>query len=101
MAARIAITVGDVTGVGPEVTLKALAAEPDDDCSYMVFGDPEQLHDLNARLKPGVDFAKLRLWVQKPIKLPANLPQGAPEAARAALGWLRAAAAECLAGQAD
>ena len=29
MSSRIAITVGDVTGVGPEVTLKALAAEWD------------------------------------------------------------------------
>jgi len=102
MAARIAITVGDVTGVGPEVTLKALAAElPEEDCSYLLFGDPEQLSDLNARLSPGVDFAKLRVVVQKPIKLPAHLPKGAPEAARAALGWLHAATAECLAGQAD
>jgi 4-hydroxythreonine-4-phosphate dehydrogenase len=102
MGARIAITVGDVTGVGPEVTLKALAAElPKGDCSYLLFGDPEQLRELNDRLKPGVDFEKLQLVVQKPIKLPAHPPKGAPETARAALGWLRAAAAECMDGHAD
>src|SRR5687767_657713 len=102
MGARIAITVGDVTGVGPEVTLKALAAElPKGDCSYLLFGDPEQLRELNDRIKPGVDFEKLQLVVQKPIKLPARPPAGAPETARAALGWLRAAAAECMDGHAD
>jgi 4-hydroxythreonine-4-phosphate dehydrogenase len=102
MSNRIAITVGDVTGVGPEVTLKALAAEsPQDDCSYVVFGDADQLRELNAHLKLGVDLQTPRISVQNSMKLPAKLPAGAPEAAGAALAWLRAAAAECLARRAD
>ena len=102
MSSRIAITVGDVTGVGPEVTLKALAAElPRDDCSYLLFGDADQLRDLNARFKLGVDLQTSRISIRNSTKLQFNLATGAPEAALAALAWLRAAAAECLARRAD
>jgi len=102
MSGRIAITVGDVTGVGPEVTLKALAAElSQDDCSYVLFGNADQLRDLNARLKLGVDLQPSRISIQNSTKLPARLATGAPEAVRAALAWLRAAAAACLAKKAD
>jgi 4-hydroxythreonine-4-phosphate dehydrogenase len=102
MSSRIAITVGDVTGVGPEVTVKALGAElPQDDCSYVVFGEADQLRDLNARLRLGVDLQTPRISLQNATKLPPKLPTGAPEAARAGLTWLRGAAAECLAKRAD
>jgi len=102
MSGRIAITVGDVTGVGPEVTLKALAAElPQDDCSYVLFGDADQLHSLNARLKLGVPLEPPRISIRNSTQLPTKFPADAPEAARAALSWLRAAAAECLARKAD
>ena len=75
MSSRIAITVGDVTGVGPEVTLKALAAElPQDDCSYIIFGDADQLHDLNARLKLGVQLDPPRISIQNSTKLQTKLP---------------------------
>src|SRR5687768_8818417 len=101
MSSRIAITVGDVTGVGPEVTLKALAAElPQDNCSYVLFGDADQLRDLNARFKLGADLQPPRISILNSTKLPDKLATGAPEAARAALDWLRAAAAECLAKRA-
>src|SRR5688572_14832049 len=102
MAGRIAITVGDVTGVGPEVTLKALAAElSQDDCTYVVFGHADQLRELNARLSLGVELPSPRLSIEGTAKLPATLAAGAPDAARAALTWLRTAAAECLAKRAD
>jgi 4-hydroxythreonine-4-phosphate dehydrogenase len=102
MANRIAITVGDVTGVGPEVTLKALAAElPQDDCSYVVFGDGDQLRELNSRLALSVTLESPRISIQSTVKLAATLAAGAPDAARVALAWLRAAAAECLAKRAD
>jgi len=98
MSSRIAITVGDVTGVGPEVTLKALAAElAQDDCSYVLFGDAGQLRDLNSHLKLGIDLRPPRIAIQNSTKLPPKLAAGAPEAAHAALAWLRAAVAECLA----
>jgi 4-hydroxy-L-threonine phosphate dehydrogenase PdxA len=40
MTRWIGITLGDVTGIGPEVTLKALAADAaDDDTRYLLIGD--------------------------------------------------------------
>ena len=40
MTGFIGISLGDATGIGPEVTLKALAAElPGDDTRYLILGD--------------------------------------------------------------
>ena len=102
MPGRIAISVGDVTGVGPEVTLKALAAElPRDDCRYVIFGDPGQLHEINARFNLGLGLEGGRISIESAISIAKTLPPGSPEAARSALAWLRAGAAECLAKRAD
>lgn len=102
MRGRIAISVGDVTGVGPEVTLKALAAEWNrDECAYVLLGPHEQLRALHARLGLALPLETKRIAIESAIDLPQHLTTGAPEAARAALAWLRAGAAECLAGKAD
>jgi 4-hydroxythreonine-4-phosphate dehydrogenase len=104
MPGRIAISLGDVTGIGPEVTLKALAAEWEaDDFRYLLFGDAKLLHDLNSGLGLGLPLPGPRLEIENPLKapLPANLPAGAAQAASAALAWLRAAARCCLDRQAD
>ena len=38
----IGISLGDITGIGPEVTLKALASElPADEARYLLIGDTE------------------------------------------------------------
>ena len=51
----LAIALGDPTGIGPEVALKAVAAElPRDDERYLLVGDAELIHDWNARLKLGL-----------------------------------------------
>ena len=56
-AARIAIALGDVTGIGPEVTLKAVAAELDrDSLNYVLLGDLEFVRGLNDRLGLRLDF---------------------------------------------
>ena len=48
---RIGITLGDVTGIGPEVALKAVAAEATvDDASYVFIGDARFIHQLNDSL---------------------------------------------------
>jgi 4-hydroxythreonine-4-phosphate dehydrogenase len=106
----IAIALGDITGIGPEITLKALAAElPADDASYLIEGDPACLHRWNERLNLGLPLrpftgqpAAGRLLVCPPADgpLPETLPPGAPEAARAAVTWLEAAAGRCLRGEA-
>ena len=92
--ARIGITLGDVTGIGPEVALKALAIERNKSAEvhYTIIGDLGLLQVLNEQLaldlplqdhkasvKPG------RISVINPLSepLPADLHRGAPKAARA------------------
>src|SRR3984957_12982298 len=48
---RMGIAIGDVTGVGPEVALKAVAAEAKtDDAQYVFIGDENLLQRLNQKL---------------------------------------------------
>jgi 4-hydroxythreonine-4-phosphate dehydrogenase len=102
----VGISAGDVTGIGPEVTLKALAMEMRaGDCRYLLIGDEGHLLRLNQQL--GLNLA-LRKWdapdapgaifVVNPLAeaLGAELVEGSPAAARAALAWLRDGAERCL-----
>ena len=111
-AARIAIALGDVTGIGPEVTLKAVAAELDrDSLNYVLLGDLEFVRGLNDRLGLRLDFGpytgaqtRERVSVFSPPEvpqLPMALPPGAPEAARAAVAYLKHGAEFCLRGEAS
>jgi len=111
MTSWIGISLGDVTGIGPEVTLKALALEaPTDDARYLVIGDAGHAHRLNERLglklplqpytgqdQPGRTFICQPL----PDALPADLKEGSPAAARAAVAWVREGAERCLRRQLD
>jgi 4-hydroxythreonine-4-phosphate dehydrogenase len=102
VAGRIAIAVGDVTGIGPEVTLKALGAElPGDDWEYMLLGDPDLINALNGHLGLRLPIGSARISVASdlPFRLPKSLSPGASDAARAALVWLQAGAQRCLAGE--
>ena len=48
----IGISLGDVTGIGPEVALKAVAAEASaDDTKYLFIGDEKTLDRLNQKLR--------------------------------------------------
>lgn len=104
----IGITIGDVSGIGPEVTLKALAALPRGRSRgrYLVLGDAAWLERANRRLRvplrpfagydvgPGIYLADPR-----PVPLPERLPSGAPEAGRAAVDWLAEAAGRAGRGE--
>ncbi|HZV34953.1 MAG TPA: hypothetical protein VFB72_10305, partial [Verrucomicrobiae bacterium] len=93
MSPRIGISLGDVTGIGPEVTLKALAAEAQaDDSTYLLIGDFSHLDKLNRQLGlqlplQSADKNGGRFLVANPLKepLPAQLEAGSPAAAKAAL----------------
>jgi 4-hydroxythreonine-4-phosphate dehydrogenase len=102
----LTISLGDVTGIGPEVTLKALHHEAGaDDTRYLIFGDPALLDRLNARLQlplriqpfPG-HAAAPGVYCCNPLREPlaADLTPGSPAAANAAVAWLRAAGEACL-----
>ena len=103
---HIGITLGDITGIGPEVALKAVAAEASlDDARYVLIGDARHLRQLNNRLKlnlPLADFsgsvggARFAILDVGSEPLPESLKPGAPEAGRAAVRWLGQAADLCL-----
>ena len=111
MTGWIGISLGDITGIGPEVTLKALSVEANaDDTRYLLIGDAEHAHRLNERLglklsledyagkeKPGRIF----LCHPLPDVLPADLLEGSPAAARAAVAWVREGAERCLRDELD
>lgn len=102
----IGISSGDTTGIGPEVTLKALAVEaPRDDARYLLIGNAQHLRKCNEKfgLKlPLQDYTTLeapgRFFIFNPLNeaLPDNLAAGSPAAARAAVAWLKAGAERCL-----
>ena len=108
MSTSIGISLGDVTGIGPEVTLKALALEKDaGDARYVLIGDTEQLHTLNRQLALNLPLgavgedARIQIISPLPNPLPGQLPSGSPEAARAAVAWLKEGATRCLRGELD
>jgi 4-hydroxythreonine-4-phosphate dehydrogenase len=106
MTGWIAISLGDVTGIGPEVTLKALAAERGlDGTRYLLIGDggyTAALYEklgLQFPLQPFSEFgASGRYFLHNPLPepLPAGLAPGSPAAAKAAVAWLTDGAQRCL-----
>jgi 4-hydroxythreonine-4-phosphate dehydrogenase len=100
----IGVALGDVTGIGPEITLKALArlvADPTPQ-RYLLLGDPSCIDRANHRLElPIRPFAGLDagpgIYQTDPraTPLPHRLEAGAAEAALAALDWLREGARRC------
>ena len=104
----LAIALGDPSGIGPEVALKAVAAELGrDDGRYLLVGSREVVEDWNARLNLGLTIAahpdqKARLALFDPLAGHSRGPfqTGSPEAARAALAWLKQGAQLCLRGEA-
>jgi 4-hydroxythreonine-4-phosphate dehydrogenase len=111
MTGWIGVSLGDITGIGPEVTLKALALEAQaDNTRYLLIGDAEHTRRLNEQLglklplhaftgkdEPGNIF----LCQPLPDALPTILLEGSPAAARAAVAWVREGAERCLRGQLD
>ena len=107
----IGVSLGDITGIGPEVTLKALAlGAQDDNTRYLLIGDAKHARRLNDQLglklllqtyadkdEPGRFFLRQSL----PDTLPADLLEGSPAATRASVAWVREGAERCLRGQLD
>ena len=111
---RIGITLGDVTGVGPEVALKAVAAESkNDDTQYVFIGDEQILRRLNKKLPTPLTLSPIpnsefripnssgRFFITDPsgTKMSAKLPPGSAVAANAAMAALRAGTERCLRGE--
>jgi 4-hydroxythreonine-4-phosphate dehydrogenase len=111
MTGWIGISLGDVTGVGPEVALKAVAAETGrDDTKYLFIGDENILRQLNQKFLLNLPLKKFssyadsgRFFAVNPAVelLLENLPAGSPLAANAAIAALREGGQRCLRGELD
>jgi 4-hydroxythreonine-4-phosphate dehydrogenase len=109
MTPRIGIALGDVTGVGPEVVLKALArASAEDWARCLLIGDDEWAQRTSQQLGLNLPLERYEpsrrqpgIPVYNPLEapLPPSLSVGALPAARAALEFLRAGARRCLTGE--
>ena len=111
MTGWIGLALGDLTGIGPEVALKALALEATaDETRYLLIGDAGLVRSLNERL--GLDLplqshhvdqshGRFSLHDPMPEPLPGDLRPGSPAAARAALGYLTDGAGRCLRQELD
>jgi 4-hydroxythreonine-4-phosphate dehydrogenase len=108
---RIGITLGDITGIGPEVTLKALAAEMQSaGGQYVIIGDADCVRRTNHQLGlnlPLADYrdtnssARISIFNPLPRPLVPDLAAGSPEAAHAAMAYLKDAAERCLRRELD
>ena len=109
---KIGVTLGDVTGIGPEVSLKALQhLQGTSDVEHVLIGDVEAVKQTSQRL--GIPCPPVIESLQDPFQGPlviwrppgpaftAPLTPGCPEAAVAAVEWLRAAGMACLTGLLD
>lgn len=104
MGPWLGITLGDPSGIGPEVTLKALAALPQDDWRYLLLGDESLLHASNRKLGLGLSIETFNSYAQTGhlfchspgTPLPSPCPQGSQEAAQSAMEALRDGARRAL-----
>lgn len=107
MGGWLGISIGDPTGIGPEVTVKALAQMPEDDWRYLLIGDAELLRGVSEKcgaglpLQPFTDYsAPGRFFMHNPgDPLPRSLAQGSREAAMAAMAALVDGAERAIRGE--
>ena len=100
MSARLALTVGDPAGIGPEIVLKALSSPERPPGSWVVYGPRASLEERAARfaLKP---IAELGISVVDVGGGTFPLGQVSAEGGRAAAAAVLAAARDALAGSVD
>ena len=92
---RIGVSLGDPTGIGPEVTLKAVAAELEkSDDHFRLIGDHELLIRLNSQFKTGLNFDGSDSRISITEVTAAN-------PATVAIASLREGAQSCLRGALD
>ncbi len=94
MSARVALTVGDPSGIGPEVAVKALAAFPQRD-RVVLIGEARSLADAIERYAPALDVDRVALDDVPP----ATTGEVSAAGGAAAMAALDAGIDRALAGQ--
>ena len=101
MKGWLGISLGDVTGIGPEVTLKAVAAEAAcDDAKYLFIGDGKILERLNKKLSLNLTLQKFTGKSGDERFFFIN-PSAEKSPTKAAIACLRDGAERCLRGELD
>lgn len=107
----LGITLGDITGIGPEVALRAVArlAGEDSEVRYVLLGDTGVVRRLCGLMGLESDLPIWRGAGSEPSRvyslpvsegeLPEDLPPGDPRAALEAVAALREGARRCLSGE--
>ncbi len=98
---RLALTVGDPAGIGPEVVLKALAQADLPVAELSVYGPLALLTERAARFGLPQPAQLPAVFVDVPADGPVPLGQHSPAGGRAAAEAVLAAAREALAGRLD
>ena len=111
MTGWLGISLGDVNGIGPEVALKAAAAESQNDgTKYLFIGDENTLAQLNKKLSLKLPLEKFssynaagKFFVVQSLTtpLPGNVPTGSEIAANTSIAWLYDGAKRCLRRELD
>jgi 4-hydroxythreonine-4-phosphate dehydrogenase len=110
MIGWIGIALGDATGIGPEVALKAAAEAARDETKFLFIGAENLLQRLNQKFSTNLPLKKFsgyggdgKFFIANPSgePLPEDLPAGSPPAAQAAIAALRDGAERCLRGELD
>jgi 4-hydroxythreonine-4-phosphate dehydrogenase len=111
MTGWIGISLGDLHGIGPEVTLKALKLEAArDETRYLIIGDCDHARRLNRQLGLALPLKNFThfgepgtLFLHDPAseQLPWPVPPQSSAAALAAVTWLKEGTRLCLSGDLD
>jgi len=98
---RLAITVGDPAGIGPEVVLKALAAPDRPEAAVVVYGPISSLIDRSQRFQLRMPQDLGALVVDVPLEQPVALGEVSAAGGRAAAEAVLRAARDAMEGRVD
>ena len=107
----LAVTMGDPAGIGPEIIAKAWRALHAEGPTFLVLGDAVQLsaapgaealpiEQIDAPAQAAACFGRAVPVLHRPVEAKVTPGQPSPSHARAVVGWIEAAAAMALAGDA-
>ncbi len=108
--ARLALSLGDPAGIGPEIVVKAWRALRSTGPAFVVVGDAESLRHAHGAgdvcvvrtIGEGVSlFADSLPVIDIPLPAPATPGRPSPQSSALVIGWIETAAKLAIAGEAD
>jgi 4-hydroxythreonine-4-phosphate dehydrogenase len=108
--ARLALSLGDPAGIGPEIVVKAWRALRSTGPGFVVVGDAESLRRAHGggevrvvgTIDEGVSlFANALPVINIPLPAPATLGRPSPESSALVIRWIETAAKLVIAGEGD